>query len=80
MQQSILIIGAGAAGLMAARKLTAAGHAVMVLEASNRLGGRIHTIQPPGFLQPIEEGAEFVHGDAPEPFDENGIHLHPVPL
>ncbi|OQP52740.1 flavin monoamine oxidase family protein [Niastella populi] len=62
MQHSIMIIGAGATGLFAARKLSAAGHAVTVLEAGNRVGGRIHTIQPAGFLQPIEEGAEFIHG------------------
>jgi monoamine oxidase len=81
MQQSILIIGAGAAGLMAARKLTAAGHAITVLEASNRLGGRIHTIQPPGFLQPIEDGAEFMHGKLPltmQLLKEAGLTCQPV--
>lgn len=65
MQETILIIGAGAAGLMAARKLSAAGYAVTVLETNDRIGGRIHTIQPPGFLKPIDEGAEFVHGKLP---------------
>ncbi|OQP47908.1 hypothetical protein A4H97_30350 [Niastella yeongjuensis] len=65
MQESIIIIGAGATGLMAARKLSAAGFAVTVLEANDRIGGRIHTIQPPGFLKPIEEGAEFMHGKLP---------------
>lgn len=65
MQHSILIIGAGAAGLMAARKLSAAGHTVTVLEAGERIGGRIHTMQPPGFSEPIEAGAEFIHGKLP---------------
>jgi len=65
MQEAIIIIGAGAAGLMAARKLAAAGYGVTVLEANDRIGGRIHTIQPPGFLKPIEEGAEFMHGKLP---------------
>lgn len=59
---NILIIGAGAAGLMAARKLAAAAHSVTALEASDRPGGRICTIQPPGFTKPIEAGAEFIHG------------------
>jgi monoamine oxidase len=65
MSQSILIIGAGAAGLMAARTLVKAGHQVTILEANDRIGGRIHTIQPPSFNAPIEAGAEFVHGKLP---------------
>lgn len=62
MQHSIIIIGAGAAGLFAARTLSAAGHTVTVLEANDRIGGRIHTIHPAGFARPIEAGAEFIHG------------------
>ena len=65
MQHNIIIIGAGAAGLFAARTLSAAGHKVTVLEASDRIGGRINTIHPVGFTQPIEEGAEFMHGKLP---------------
>ncbi len=61
----VLIIGAGAAGLLAARQLAAAGRQVLVLEASNRLGGRVHTLTPPGFTQAIEAGAEFMHGAVP---------------
>jgi monoamine oxidase len=41
---------------------------VLVLEARNRLGGRIHTIRDPGSVLPIELGAEFVHGEAEETF------------
>lgn len=81
MQQSILIIGAGAAGLMAARKLSAAGHPVTVLEASDRIGGRIQTIQPPGFERPIEAGAEFMHGKLPltiQLLKEAGMDYQPV--
>lgn len=59
----IIIVGAGAAGLMAARELSNAGFKVQVLEARNRTGGRIHTITDNLFPSPIELGAEFVHGD-----------------
>ncbi len=55
-----LIIGAGAAGLAAARELQAAGQSICVLEARNRVGGRIVTDRTYG---PVELGAEFVHGD-----------------
>ena len=61
----ILIIGAGAAGLLAARELARAGRRVCVVEARDRVGGRVHTLQPVGFTQPIEAGAEFMHGEVP---------------
>src|SRR6476619_6448005 len=61
--ESILVVGAGAAGLMAAYELSKKGNQVIILEAANRLGGRIHTVTDPSFSQPIELGAEFIHGD-----------------
>ena len=64
-QTDILVIGAGAAGLLAARDLAAAGRKVTVVEARDRVGGRVHTLTPPGFTQPIEAGAEFLHGEVP---------------
>jgi len=62
----ILIIGAGVAGLAAARLLAAAGLAVTILEARDRIGGRIHTLHDPRSPLPIELGAEFIHGRPPE--------------
>jgi monoamine oxidase len=57
-----LVIGAGAAGLAAAATLQAAGVSVIVLEARNRIGGRVWTDRSfNGF--PLEHGAEFIHGD-----------------
>jgi len=61
----ILVIGAGAAGLLAARELAVAGRRVCIVEARDRVGGRVHTLQPEGFTQPIEAGAEFMHGEVP---------------
>ncbi len=68
----VLIVGAGAAGLAAARALTSAGLRVAILEARKRIGGRICTIHhsQPGFgAVPIELGAEFVHGLPPVSWD-----------
>jgi monoamine oxidase len=56
----VLIIGAGAAGLIAWRELHSAGLRVAVLEARDRMGGRILTDHSTS--SPIELGAEFVHG------------------
>jgi monoamine oxidase len=60
-----IIIGAGASGLIAARELTKAGKKVAILEARDRIGGRIHTLIKAGFASVAEAGAEFVHGDLP---------------
>jgi monoamine oxidase len=64
MQSDILILGAGMAGLTAARTLAEAGRRVTLLEASSRVGGRIHTIRENNEI--IELGAEFLHGKPPE--------------
>jgi monoamine oxidase len=61
----ILIAGAGAAGLMAAHELARAGAKVTVLEARDRIGGRIYPLPSEKFGYAAEGGAEFVHGDAP---------------
>ncbi len=66
INQSIIIIGAGAAGLAAARELSRAGREVIVLEARDRVGGRVFTEKDPNSPVPIELGAEFVHGKPPE--------------
>ncbi len=76
---NIIIIGAGAAGLMAGKHLSAAGNQVTILEARDRVGGRIdsfmhHDIQ-------CEGGAEFIHGNLAVTLDllkEAGIKAVPV--
>ena len=62
----VVVIGAGAAGLAAARAIADAGRHVIVLEARDRIGGRIHTADVPDLGAPVELGAAFIHGDPPE--------------
>lgn len=58
----VLVLGAGVAGLSAAQTLVDTELDVLVLEARDRLGGRVHTDRTfAGF--PLEFGAEFVHGE-----------------
>jgi monoamine oxidase len=61
----VVVIGAGAAGLSATRDLAEAGFSVLLLEARDRLGGRIWTRHEVDSAAPIELGAEFIHGDSP---------------
>jgi monoamine oxidase len=77
----IVVIGAGAAGLMAARELGRAGKRVTILEARDRCGGRIHPLPSVDFGYPAEGGAEFVHGEAPVTHGllrEAGLSLLPI--
>jgi len=79
--EHIAIVGAGAAGLMAARELARAGRRVTILEARERCGGRIHPLPASEFGYPADGGAEFVHGDAPVThalLREAGLALQPI--
>jgi monoamine oxidase len=64
VKERVIVVGAGVAGLAAARRLAEAGRAVTVLEARDRIGGRVLTER--AFGAAIELGAEFVHGNPPE--------------
>ncbi|HTI91580.1 MAG TPA: NAD(P)/FAD-dependent oxidoreductase [Puia sp.] len=94
MALSIIIIGAGASGLMAARRLSLAGFVVTVVEAGPGPGGRIFSLPasepkwtglpstgPGGFSNVVEGGAEFIHGELPLSLQlakEAGIALEPI--
>ena len=78
----VAILGAGAAGLAAARELSSAGLRVALVEARDRIGGRIYTLHPPELLYPIELGAEFIHGTPASTWDlleTSGLTPYEVP-
>ena len=76
-----IIVGAGVAGLSAARELSQAGVDFIVLEARERIGGRIYTIRDPRCPVPIELGAEFLHGSARETMEVvRRANLHAVDI
>ena len=62
----VLVVGGGAAGLAAGRRLAVAGRRVAIVEARDRIGGRIftspQTLRLDAAPTPIELGAEFIHG------------------
>ncbi len=62
MDCDVIVVGAGIAGLSAASELRALGLDVLVLEARNKIGGRVDTDYEFA-SHPIERGAEFVHGE-----------------
>lgn len=66
MKQDVVILGAGIAGLAAAAELSRRGYKVSLLEARGRTGGRILSVQPAGWPETVELGAEFIHGGNPE--------------
>lgn len=75
----VIVIGGGIAGLEATALLTQAGLEVILLEARDRLGGRIWTQHTAG--HPVELGAEFIHGRPPEilsAIEQAGLKVSPV--
>jgi monoamine oxidase len=73
----VVVVGAGMAGLTAARTLAEAGLKVLVVEAQDRIGGRIWTRHVGD--EAIELGAEFIHGRPPELWaliDEAGLETY----
>lgn len=65
----VIIVGAGVSGLAAAGELSRTGRSVLMIEARDRIGGRVWTRYEPDAGTPLELGAEFIHGRAPEIFE-----------
>ncbi|TFD91262.1 flavin monoamine oxidase family protein [Cryobacterium serini] len=80
--ERITIVGAGIAGITAARQLVDDGFNVVVIEARDRIGGRIDTVSG-DWPFPIERGPSFVHGTAENFLDDEltalGVRLLPFP-
>jgi monoamine oxidase len=80
-QKSIIVIGAGASGIAAARELHDAGHNVIVLEARDRIGGRVWTDTRLANT-PLDLGASWIHGITGNPVwdlvQEYAIPTHPT--
>ncbi len=77
----VIVVGAGAAGLAAAAELGRSGLSVMILEARDRIGGRMFTEIDPASGAPIEFGAEFIHGRPPEiwkPLQQRNVRIDEV--
>jgi monoamine oxidase len=78
----VLIIGAGAAGIAAARRLTAAGRHVAIIEAADRVGGRCFT-ETTTFGIPYDRGAHWLHAPDVNPVaklaHEAGLDVYQTP-
>ncbi|WP_237234317.1 flavin monoamine oxidase family protein [Rothia nasisuis] len=80
MARKVIIIGAGFAGLVAARELQTLGHTTEIFEARNRIGGRAWTDNRLGV--PLEMGATWVHWMQPNIWNEitrYGQTIYPSP-
>jgi monoamine oxidase len=79
LDYDVLVVGAGAAGLISAYEIASGGKKVAILEAKDKVGGRIATVEKKSIC--IELGAEFVHGNLPltqRLLEKAGAKTYPV--
>ena len=78
----VLIVGAGASGIAAARRLSAAGRSFTLVEASSRVGGRCFT-DTRSFSVPFDRGAHWVHSPDINPLTKlasrTGLDIYQAP-
>ena len=80
-EADVIILGAGAAGLAAGAELGRAGLKILIIEARDRVGGRMFTKHDAAVNAPVELGAEFVHGRPPQIFNlvkKHNLHVKEV--
>src|ERR1700740_2681242 len=78
----VVVIGAGAAGIAAARRIAAANRKVVVIEASEAIGGRCVTDNT-AFDVPFDRGARWLYGADSSPVERlargAGVDMYPAP-
>src|SRR5579872_3380674 len=81
-ETDIVVVGAGAAGIAAARRIQAANRKVIVVEADSRLGGRCWT-DVTTFDMPFDRGARWLHNPDTNPMIKlarnAGLDISPAP-
>lgn len=76
----VIVVGAGVAGMAAAVELAHVGLRVEIVEARDRIGGRVFSKRDSVANAPIELGAEFIHGRPPEIVDIlRELDIDPIP-
>ncbi len=79
MEQKVVIVGAGVAGLIAAQHLENEGFAPLIIESADRIGGRLKTERIKGFL--LDHGFQILLSDYPEVqryLDLNALQVSPL--
>ena len=78
----VVIVGAGAAGIAAARRIAAAGHSYLLIEATDRIGGRCVT-DTKSFGVPYDRGAHWIYLPDSNPVTKltprQGLDIYPAP-